>query len=86
MDYSNCDTEIVKVGENHVEKRYILYTKGGAKEVVHIEDYGQARIDKETVQANNEKTRLQSLVINDAIAIQNAKLTELGLIQTEMDT
>ena len=85
MDLSKCDIEIVKVAENHVEKRYVLYTDKDEKVTVRTEHYGQVRIDGEIAMAETKKTALDNLVINDEKAKEDVKLAELALIQAEMD-
>ncbi len=78
---------IRRIADNHVVVETVYFDEevGGKEVVAHTETYGQARIDKETEQANDEKTRIDSLVKNDAIAIQDAKLTELAEIQIVID-
>lgn len=78
---------IIKKGDNNVEVQTVYFDEkvNGKEVIVKVESYGQMRIDQETITIATEKTRLASLNIVDEIAKEDAKLTELALVQAEMD-
>ena len=85
MDLARATIDIVKVAANNTEKRWILYTDKDKAVIVKIKSYGQQRIDQEVAVAKAQKIANTAFDKIAANAKEDTKLTELGLIQTEMD-
>lgn len=78
---------IRKIAENNVVVETVYFDEevNGKEVVVHTESYGQSRIDAEVAAAEAKKIELDNLNIEEEKAKEDAKLTELGLIQIERD-
>ena len=78
---------IIKIAENNVEVQTVYFDKktGGKEVVVHTETYGQGRIDQETTDANNRKAAHDAFDKEVEKVKEDVELTELALIQVEMD-
>ncbi len=78
---------IIKIAENNVEVQTVYFDeKVNGKEIIFArKGYNQFKIDNEIKAANYNKTALDILNIADKKAKEDAKLTELALIQTEMN-
>ncbi len=85
MDLSKCTIEIVKIGNDQVEKRWILYTKNVEPIIVKVEIYTQLKINNKISQIEAEKLVWQNMVISNKVAEKDDILNELADIKTELN-
>jgi len=89
MKREDCVQKIVKVAENNVELRYILYDKNSKEIVVdqYTEAYGAEKIAQDKAAAQDDYdywNTLKPAEISAQKAEAQAKLTTLASIETAM--
>lgn len=88
MDTSICDKKIVKITDNNVVVKMILYNKIGEEILIDEKSYGQNDIDAEKKKLMAELSYWKYLNQNDIDKIIEAKQTEfknINDIQIAMD-